>query len=287
MPATDSPWQFLTAFDQPAWVVIVLAIAVALRCWVARPRELTSTTQRVLDVAVGIVALAGLILVWKVGAVALKTRILLTVGIGAAAYELARVLRAWYVRQQRATLLEALDSVLIALLLVFCILRPFVIQAFFIPSGSMENTLLINDRILVSKFTYFLREPRHDEIIVFRAPVQTGEKHKDFIKRVIGLPGDRIAVHDGKLWRNGQPIDEPYIREEPLYEWPEEGGEVTVPPGSLLVMGDNRNCSNDSHRWEQLGADGTIQPAPFLPRENVLGKALVIFWPLTRIRVLH
>lgn len=201
-------------------------------------------------------------------------------------------LRVWgaqasYLRRYRAGLLEFVDSALIALLLVFCILRPFVIQAFYIPSGSMENTLLVNDRILVNKFIYFFQEPRHGDIVVFRAPRQASPDKKDFIKRVVGLPGDRISVHDGKLWRNGQPVDEPYIREAPDYVWPETGGEVTVPAGALLVMGDNRNFSNDSHKWEMPGPDGTMQPAPFLPRENVLGRAMVIFWPLTRLRILH
>lgn len=204
----------------------------------------------------------------------------------------AAALRVWgahagYLRQYRATLLEFVDSALIALLLVFCILRPFVIQAFYIPSGSMENTLLINDRILVNKFVYYFHEPQHGDIVVFRAPKQASEDKKDFIKRVVGLPGDRIRVQDGKLFRNGQPVEESYIKEPPDYYWPEDGSEVTVPPDSLMVMGDNRNCSNDSHRWEELAPDGSLQAAPFLPRENVLGKAMVIFWPLTRVRLLH
>jgi signal peptidase I len=178
----------------------------------------------------------------------------------------------------RASLLEFVDSALIALLLVFCILRPFVIQAFFIPSGSMLETLQINDRILVNKFIYFLREPGHGDIVVFRAPHEASEDKKDFIKRVVGLPGDRLAVHDGKLWRNGQPVDEPYIKEPIFYTWPDEWNptaEYVVPPNSLMVFGDNRNDSNDGHRWGPL------------PRDNVLGKAMVIFWPPQRIRLLH
>lgn len=178
----------------------------------------------------------------------------------------------------RASLLEFVDSALIALLLVFCILRPFVIQAFFIPSGSMLETLQINDRILVNKFVYFFREPRHGDIVVFRAPHEASEDKKDFIKRVVGLPGDRLAVHDGQLWRNGQPVDEPYIKEPIFYTWPDEWNptaEYVVPPNSLMVFGDNRNDSNDGHRWGPL------------PRENVLGKAMVIFWPPQRIRLLH
>jgi len=214
-------------------------------------------------------------------------------------------------RKHKPGIIELIDSALIALLLVFCILRPFVVQAFFIPSASMENTLLINDRILVNKFLYFFREPRHGDIIVFRAPPQADPGKKDFIKRVIGVPGDHISVHDGKLWRNGQPVNEPYIRETPLYAWPVVGrdqfasgvladenngrrwivddhglrvtvGEVIVPPKAILVMGDNRNDSNDSHAWTD---PDTGVSAPFVPRENALGKAEVIFYPFPRIRL--
>jgi len=193
-------------------------------------------------------------------------------------------------KAHRAFVLELVDSLLIAVLLVFCILRPFVIQAFFIPSGSMENTLQENDRILVNKFIYYFREPAVGDIVVFDAPKQASLTHKDFIKRVVGAPGDRIAVKNNQLYRNGQPIDEPFIKESPLYTWPpgaEEGAEYTVPEGSLLVFGDNRNDSNDGHRWELTLADGSRRADPRLPRPNVLGKAMIIFWPPHRIGLLH
>lgn len=252
----------MLAFDSPWWVITAIAVAAALRVW------------------------------WA--------------GAG-------------YLRNHRAGLLELADSVLIALLLVFCILRPFVIQAFYIPSGSMENTLLVNDRILVNKFLYFFQEPRHGDIVVFRAPPQADPGRKDFIKRIVGLPGDRICVHSGKVYRNGQPVDEPYIKEPPSYNWPvigrnyfepgvlldrhnggrewegvlEDGlpgrvGEVLVPSGAVLVMGDNRNDSNDSHAWHREDLlTGRMTHLPFVPRENVLGNAKLIFWPLPRVRALH
>lgn len=200
----------------------------------------------------------------------------------------------------RATVLEFVDSGLVAALLVFCLIRPFVIQAFFIPSGSMEPTLQEGDRILVNKFLYFFREPQSGDIVVFNAPPAATHNDKDFIKRVVATPGDRIRVYDGKLWRNGQPVDEPYIAERLRYRWPGQrfsaplpdryvkDGWVVVPEGHLIMMGDNRNDSNDSHRWAKPDprTGGWINQ-PFLARENVLGKAMVIFWPPQRIRILH
>ena len=304
----------MLAFDSPWWIVSAIGVTSALRIWsshvVRLPQWLTW----------GLVALVLALGAWRFeawtheGLMPISPRVLLIIiALAAAAvyymfdYEMAR--------KHKAGILELIDSALIALLLVFCILRPFVIQAFFIPSASMENTLLINDRILVNKFIYFLREPHHGDVVVFRAPPQADPGKKDFIKRVVGLPGDRIAVHDGQLWRNGQPVDEPYIRETPLYNWPIVGaedfapgvlatgpdarhwtvddqgykatvGEVIVPRNTIMVMGDNRNDSNDSHAWVVPTEHG-MQASPFVPRENLLGHAEVIFWPLWRVRLLR
>ncbi|MGD9495626.1 MAG: signal peptidase I [Armatimonadota bacterium] len=191
-------------------------------------------------------------------------------------------------RSFRAAVLEFVDSGLVAALLVFCLLRPFVIQAFYIPSGSMEPTLLEGDRILVNKFIYFFRDPAPGEIIVFNAPPAASDDDKDFIKRVVGTPGDELCVKDGALYRNGHRVFEDYIAEAPRYTWPNPGGRVKVPEGKLVVMGDNRNDSNDSHRWGYWDpVTGRWVSKPYLPRENVLGKAMIIFWPPQRIRLLH
>ncbi|MGC9318558.1 MAG: signal peptidase I [Armatimonadota bacterium] len=191
-------------------------------------------------------------------------------------------------KSMRATILEFVDSILVAALLVFCLLRPFVIQAFFIPSGSMSPTLLEGDRILVNKFIYFFRDPKPGEIVVFNAPPAASEMDKDFIKRVVGTPGDRLCVHDEALYRNGKRIREDYIAESPRYVWPNPGGAIEVPEGSLVVMGDNRNDSNDSHKWGHWDPrTGKYVNQPYLPRENVLGKAMLIFWPPQRIRLLN
>lgn len=189
----------------------------------------------------------------------------------------------------RSYVLEFLDSALIALLLVFCVLRPFVIQAFFIPSGSMLPTLQINDRILVNKFVYHFRDPLPGDIVVFRAPPAASPPEQDFIKRVVGAPGDRLQVRRFEgLYRNGQLVPEPYIMDKPAYNWPDDGpGELVVPEGSIVVFGDNRNNSNDSHAWRGMDPNWTTQNRPFVPESNVLGKAMVIFWPPHRIRVVR
>ncbi len=177
----------------------------------------------------------------------------------------------------RGTIVEFVDSGLIALLLVFCIVRPFVIQAFYIPSESMLPTLKINDRILVNKFIYRFRDPRPGEIIVFKAPRWAdpdAPSARDFIKRCIAGPGDTIEVRDGVVYLNDRPLDEPYELERPREDW----GPRRVPPGQYYVFGDNRNNSNDSRKWEDYGTAGGAYPRPGLPRERILGKAMVVFF---------
>lgn len=206
-------------------------------------------------------------------------------------------------RRWRGYILELADSGIIAVLLIFCIVRPFFIQAFLIPSGSMHPTLLEGDRIMVNKLVYFFRSPRHGEVVVFHAPPWADPLKRDFIKRVVGLPGDRIAIHGGRLIRNGQPVNEPYIAEPPMYEWPiseyfllrpmaepvrlGDGDEAVVPEGYVLVLGDNRNASNDGHVWHAVAADGHEYPCPFVPRENIIGKAMFTFWPPQRIGIVR
>ena len=285
---------------------------------------------------------------------------------------------------------ELVESLLIAIVLVFLVIRPFVVQAFFIPSESMEPTLLVKDRLLVNKFIYRFADPKHGDIIVFKSPPSANEARgsdsevamvaqeidkssalfnwnevagkvmgtvgdsgevkihptaahssefssiqelcilgkadmlgkilpierqsfaennydliikfvsidnkasaqelvgkearigeKDYIKRVIGVPGDTLEVKslgldrygdsEFALYRNGEPLDETYIKDTPDYVMPK----TVVRRGMLFVMGDNRRNSNDSHRWGQLD------------RRRVVGKAMVIFWPLNRIRIVR
>lgn len=163
--------------------------------------------------------------------------------------------------------------ILAAVALVFALgIKAFLVQTFFIPSGSMQNTLHLQDRVLVNKVVYDFRTPRRGEIVVF-SDVDWGPD-RDYIKRVIGLPGDTVQCCDdqGRVMVNGRGIDEPYIfQNSSLTE--RDFGPVTVPAGRLWVMGDHRSQSGDSRahvldRWQ-----GTI------PIDGVIGHAFVIVWP--------
>ncbi len=283
------------------------------------------------------------------------------------------------------SLAEIAESLAVAMGLVFLIIRPFIVQAFFIPSPSMVPTLMLDDHILVNKFIYRFKEPQRFDVVVFKAPAdamtdvkdevnreadelglngderkkyvddQLERRAKDFIKRVIAVPGDEVKItpgyiligsrriehdelrsimsqftatgmigpvrlykdkifvegkeipknkvaeafgapnseviiHPGTVYINGKPLDEPYLNEDPGGErYPSPGSVdpswlkndkdgdlvVKIPDGKLLVMGDNRNESNDARRWG------------LLDRDRVIGKAMFIFWPLNRIRWIH
>lgn len=184
--------------------------------------------------------------------------------------------------------LEYVDSGFIAILLAL-VIRTLFLQAFKIPSGSMESTLLIGDHLLVNKFIYGtpvpfsdrrilkIRDPRRGEILVFRYPENP---RKDFIKRCQGLPGDIVEIREKVLYVNGQPKQEPYTTFRDLRVLPPElsprdhYGPVTVPADSFFMMGDNRDYSADSRFWG------------FLPRKLIKGKAWVIYWPIPRWRVI-
>ncbi len=245
---------------------------------------------------------------------------------------------------------EVAESLALAIGLVFLLIRPFLAQAFFIPSESMVPTLLINDHILVNKLVYRYSDPKTGDVVIFKSPKAAGQNEADFVKRVIGLPGDKVKItagyvlvdnvpyyHDdlrdalavygdgegfsmvklskgrvtvdgkrisksriakalgkpgakvkivpGKVYVNDKPLFEKYVAEDSdrLYpndltpkQWTitDKTGcrEVKIPKGRLLVMGDNRNFSDDARRWG------------LLDRSRVSGKAMLIFYPFSRTR---
>jgi signal peptidase I len=163
---------------------------------------------------------------------------------------------------------EGLKTIVLSGVLAFGI-RSFVAEARYIPSGSMLPTLQINDRLIIDKITYNFRNPDRGDIVVF-SPTDAlkAQNFKDaFIKRVIGLPGDKVEVKGERVYVNDQPIRENYIEEKPNYSF----GPVTVPANQYLVLGDNRNNSYDSHYWG------------YVPRDKIIGRAVVRFWPLNRV----
>jgi signal peptidase I len=187
---------------------------------------------------------------------------------------------------KKSTAREYFESIVIAVILALFI-RTFVVQAFKIPTGSMEENLLIGDHLLVNKFVFGptvspiartllpVADIARGDVIVFKYPV---EPDRDFIKRVIGLPGETVEVRDKKVYVDGTALDEPYahylttasaaaeFQEVTSVDVRERYGPVTVPPNHYFVMGDNRDKSQDSRYWG------------FLPRENVKGRAWVIYW---------
>jgi signal peptidase I len=188
---------------------------------------------------------------------------------------------------KKSTAREYLESVVVAVILALFI-RTFAVQAFKIPTGSMETNLLIGDHLLVNKLVYSpslgpledtllgKKDVKRGHVVVFKFPE---DPSRDFIKRVIGLPGETIEIRDKVVLINGQPLVEPYThflepplrRDDPEYGLHAEAirdnwGPEVVPPGQLFVMGDNRDNSRDSRFWR------------FLPRDQIKGRALLVYW---------
>ncbi|MEO1619605.1 MAG: signal peptidase I [Cyanobacteria bacterium J06632_3] len=173
--------------------------------------------------------------------------------------------------KQQNPLIEGLQTVGLSIVLALGI-RQFVAEARFIPSESMLPTLKVDDRLVIEKISYHFNPPKRGDIIVFRAPQEAldaahSTTNDAYIKRVIGLPGETIEIKDGKVFVDGDALQEEYIQAPPVYTW----GPNTVPEGEYLVLGDNRNSSSDGHVWG------------FLPEDSIIGRAIVRFWPLQRI----
>ncbi len=172
----------------------------------------------------------------------------------------------------KGVLRDYIETILVCVIFVI-FSRAFVFQQSKIPSGSMEDTLLIGDYIMVNRFVYAptvfewerrvlpVRDIRRGDIVVFKFP---NEPEVDYIKRVVGLPGDTIELRRGQLFVNGQPVEEPYVNDD--YRQRDHFGPEQVPPGHYFCMGDHRDRSQDSRAWGPV------------PRELMKGRALLVWW---------
>lgn len=154
---------------------------------------------------------------------------------------------------------EAVETILPAVLIALLI-NLFLAQATRVQGQSMEPNLHANQRLVVEKISYHFHEPRRGDVVVLKRPQRGSEL---LIKRVIGLPGERVEIRDGQVYINGCPLEEPYLTQPPRRDY----GPVVVPPGHVFVLGDNRGFSNDSRAFGPV------------PLENIVGRALFSYWP--------
>ena len=170
-------------------------------------------------------------------------------------------------KKRKAGVAELVFTALVAFVLVFGFVRPFVVEAYRIPTESMVPTLEVGDRVLANKFVYRFTEPERRDIVVFDSVDEDDDQ--TLIKRVVGVAGDEIQVQGGVLYVNGEAQDEPYLNDADL----SRGfyGPTVVPEGHIFVMGDNRANSADSRIFGPL------------PLENLKGEAFVRFWPIDKI----
>jgi signal peptidase I len=187
--------------------------------------------------------------------------------------------------KNKSAIREWVESVVIAFILAMTI-RTFIVQPFKIPTGSMRPTLIEGDRILVNKFIYGVKipftylhlpafkSPRRGDVVVFVYPQ---DRRRDFIKRLIAFPGETVEISEGSVYINGRPLEKPPFDQRYYYNrglYGQEGKKIVVPAGSYYVLGDNSASSQDSRYWG------------FVPKEYLLGKAFLIYWPLHRIRII-
>jgi signal peptidase I len=188
--------------------------------------------------------------------------------------------------KRKSTAREWIESIIIAFVLAM-IIRTFLVQAFKIPTGSMRPTLLEGDLILVNKFIYgakipftdynlpAVRLPKRGDVVVFIYP---DNPQKDFIKRLVAVEGETVEIKNGTIFVNGQPLLDTVFSQRYYYnrgEFGQEGQKIVVPKDSIFVLGDNSASSQDSRFWG------------FVPHKNILGKAILIYWPPQRIRIIR
>ena len=210
-------------------------------------------------------------------------------------------------------ILSWVEVIVIAVLAAW-FLTQFIIVNATVPSGSMQNTIQPKDRLFGLRLTYYFSSPKRGDIAVFKYPVNEALiaqlndadgkaflkandiKHVNYIKRVIGLPGETVEIKDAKIYIDGELLEEDYLKEEWVVR--NDGFTFEVPEGCYLMLGDNRNNSSDGRYWAELaykyftaaGVDISVEDAislSFVPEDYMLGKAYVRYWPIWKMTVLH
>lgn len=168
-------------------------------------------------------------------------------------------------------IISLLGTMAMAAVVVF-LLKEFIIINAYIPTGSMENTIMPKDRVIGNRLAYLVREPERGDIVIFNYP---DDEKQLFVKRVIGLPGETVTIEDAKVYVDGSLLQEDYLKEE----WTLDNGPYTfeIPEGSYLVMGDNRNNSKDARYWENT----------YLSEDKILGEAVFRYWPFDNLGILE
>lgn len=206
---------------------------------------------------------------------------------------------------------EYLDAFIVAGLAALLLIT-FIIRTFYIPSVSMVPTLMVHDVLLVNEFSYRLHQPNSGDVAVFMPPIES--EGNEFIKRVIGVPGDTLSIKDGIVYRNGNALSEPYENEPPRYDLEiknygiyvdgtrlsEQQANVPprsawnapdrIPAGFFFMLGDNRNYSDDSHVWGFAQLHGRFAAGPLAKtnaQASFAGRAFLVFWPLARLHIIH
>lgn len=171
-------------------------------------------------------------------------------------------------KEQQFFYKDILEAVVLAVVLAI-VLRLFILEPFYIPSGSMEPTLFENDRIIVSKLNYRFTEPQRGDVIVFKYPLDTS---KNYVKRLIALGGETVEIQDSVIYVDGSPISEDYLPAGLRFA---NYGPFEVPADTYFMMGDNRNNSSDSREWGIVVED------------LIIGKAVLLYWPPGRVGAVY
>lgn len=170
-----------------------------------------------------------------------------------------------------AELLDYLKTIIIVVVVVL-LLNQFILINARIPSESMQNTIMVGDQIFGNRLAYLKKDPERFDIVIFKYP---DDPRQLFIKRIIGMPGDTVEIFDGKVYINGseEPLPDSFCAETPIGDF----GPYVVPEDSYFMLGDNRNWSKDSRFWND----------PYVEQEEILGKAVLRYWPLNKIGVIE